>query len=1104
MSHARYEEWLAVYEDLDPAKRDEVDRHLQECARCAARLADYRALCRPLRSEPVPGPGSRLRAGFDAAVARVRARDQRLGRRGALSRPGLALGSAAAWAAVAAVAMLVVLSLHLTWRPLARQVGPGGTPSPAQATRVGPGEAGELAGSEWVLMALNGKPPVEGTNITLRFGDTRAEGFAGCNRYGMEYTITSEGKLSAGMLAVTAALCQGPEGVMEQERAYTDALRGLASYQWAGDRLEMRNATGDTVLTFQKREPLAMDPADLVGTEWQLLSVDGQPPIEGSCITIAFGESEIRGQAGCRGYTGTYEAEGDRIRFPRMGMTETEPRCSQALQRQEGEYTTRLGWTTHYRLQGDQLELFTAGGETLLYTRARPLAGQPAVSVARLERVQDLCCPPRFAPDGETYLTISGEGKLLLHTLWAGPAREVPVAPGNGAGAGRPVANAAWTPDGTAIVVSQGAVGPPAPLFLVHPASGAARRLGETYTPWRLTFDARGRLVVATETAYRTLDLASGAWADLAGVASRYTAGVETELAFSPDGRSVAVLEGSQLAIVDLATGRKTPVTSHIHPQWRAAFAWSHDSRQLAYATGARGEWPELWVLGPDGVRRLLTREGDPDRGGAFAGLAWLPGTPYIVYQFLPSGNAATLQAEYQVLSAEGGAPKTLFTNGIGLSLSPDGHLLSFTRDLQGAEETGTWVAVLEYARAPAPAMPTPRPPAITPLATGASIEVGGWSPGGEWLAFWRAGDGAPANPYPAMTLHFYSVRTGQTRECPEFRTQTTSTRPLPLTWQDDAQVVVWDGKTAKRGTPCQGSFQTIAEKGPADAAEAAALSPGGSYRATTVEEPSDGGRIRVTTAFADARTGQPVRAVGYFHRGGLGSLGLGGEWLTDRLFLIRETFDRGPLLVDVQEGRVVEALRQLFAVSQAPSTELGFWAAGKTVAGTDTYHIVLGGVGLESAYPPLRLYHSETGEVEELAFKYSWSPIFSPDGRWLLLDARPRRPRAGTDLVYESQALWVRPVDPAGSSPRLLADGGYPARWSPDWTRVAVAGPGSFFGLPNVTSVYSFPEGRLLSSWATGGYQARPDAWSPDGRWLAMSGNVPGEWKYALFVVEP
>ncbi|HUW14035.1 MAG TPA: META domain-containing protein [Anaerolineae bacterium] len=134
---------------------------------------------------------------------------------------------------------------------------------------------------------------------------------------------------------------------------------------------------------FAVKEEFPMDPRDLVGTEWELLSLNGRQPVEGSEITIAFTEDEISGNAGCRGYRGAYSASGDDICFPELGMTEPECAGPEALILQEGEYTTSLEWATNYRLNEGQLEILTARGETLLYgPLQQELVTTPAVTIS--------------------------------------------------------------------------------------------------------------------------------------------------------------------------------------------------------------------------------------------------------------------------------------------------------------------------------------------------------------------------------------------------------------------------------------------------------------------------------------------------------------------------------------------------------------------------------------------------------------------------------------------------------------------------------------------------------------------------------------------------
>jgi heat shock protein HslJ len=253
--------------------------------------------------------------------------------------------------------------------------GPTGavSPIPTEAIDVTCDEAMDLAGTAWILSSLYDSDLLPGTNITLEFAEGRASGFAGCNAYGGPYTATATGALEIPVLELTAQLCEGPPGVMEQEEAYTEAWQNGAAYRVVGDRLEIDDATGETTLVFVRRQKYPMDPGDLVDTAWRLVSTNGQPPVEGSTITLVFDDnSHASGHAGCRDYTVTYEADGDDIRFPFQSM-EGDDACldQDALYRQEGTYTDALTWATNYRLDDGRFELFTARGEVLLFEPLR-------------------------------------------------------------------------------------------------------------------------------------------------------------------------------------------------------------------------------------------------------------------------------------------------------------------------------------------------------------------------------------------------------------------------------------------------------------------------------------------------------------------------------------------------------------------------------------------------------------------------------------------------------------------------------------------------------------------------------------------------------------
>jgi heat shock protein HslJ len=254
----------------------------------------------------------------------------------------------------------------------------GGTTESVSGEAEPADEVVDLEGTDWILTALRDSDLLAGTNITLGFAGGQVSGFAGCNAYGAPYT-TDGNRLAIEVLEMTAQDCLEPEGVMEQEAAYAEALWQVRAYRVLDNRLELEDEAGEPILVFEREVQFAMDPADLVGTAWRLVSTDGQPPVEGSFITLTFQDTgHASGHAGCREYTATYTASGDDIQFPFLSMSGDETCLEQdALYRQEGDYTDALTWAANYRLSDEQLEIRTARGEELIF---EPLAGDSGLS----------------------------------------------------------------------------------------------------------------------------------------------------------------------------------------------------------------------------------------------------------------------------------------------------------------------------------------------------------------------------------------------------------------------------------------------------------------------------------------------------------------------------------------------------------------------------------------------------------------------------------------------------------------------------------------------------------------------------------------------------
>lgn len=247
-------------------------------------------------------------------------------------------------------------------------VGPGQTPEATGERGVDP----QLAGSEWVLSALDGESPLAGSRITLMFDGMNAAGNAGCNSYGAELLTARGGDFDLLEVARTAMDCLEPEDVMEQEDAYLEALVGSSGYRLEGDSLTLLDEAGQARLVFNRKEETAADPAELAGTHWRLATYNGEPPELRRPITLLLGESRFWGQSECRSYVGSYQATEDDIVFPAVSML-GEPCADEQL---------FLPESGDYQLQDGQLIVTGARGDVTGY---EPVGSEDAGSLAGAE-----------------------------------------------------------------------------------------------------------------------------------------------------------------------------------------------------------------------------------------------------------------------------------------------------------------------------------------------------------------------------------------------------------------------------------------------------------------------------------------------------------------------------------------------------------------------------------------------------------------------------------------------------------------------------------------------------------------------------------------------
>jgi len=274
-----------------------------------------------------------------------------------------------------------------------------------------PGHGGQtssasLEGTHWVLLTLNGQSPLAGTTIAAEFSEDQITGHSGCNSYFGPYTADGSA-LQFEEIGLTAMACLEPEGVMVQETSYIEMLRSVVGYRLAGDRLEILSKSSEVMLVYERQEVLEADPADLVGTEWSLITLDDSPPDEGMTITISFDENRYRGLAGCRHFEGDYDANSGEIRFTSIAMLEDEcPGAGNEYYVQEGRFTDSLTWARHWPDRAWQRAALCAGYAVPEVTLEGTTATLPAHATRDITATVMAIAPPRLygsftSPDGE-------------------------------------------------------------------------------------------------------------------------------------------------------------------------------------------------------------------------------------------------------------------------------------------------------------------------------------------------------------------------------------------------------------------------------------------------------------------------------------------------------------------------------------------------------------------------------------------------------------------------------------------------------------------------------------------------------------------------------
>ena len=111
-----------------------------------------------------------------------------------------------------------------------------------------------LEDSPWQATGINngrgGVVSTESTHLaTALFAKGRISGSAGCNQFSASYEIKGD-RLTIGRTMTTRKHCAEPNGIMQQEQQYLQALARTHTYTVKPDRLELRDEKGALQISY--------------------------------------------------------------------------------------------------------------------------------------------------------------------------------------------------------------------------------------------------------------------------------------------------------------------------------------------------------------------------------------------------------------------------------------------------------------------------------------------------------------------------------------------------------------------------------------------------------------------------------------------------------------------------------------------------------------------------------------------------------------------------------------------------------------------------------------------------------------------------------------
>jgi heat shock protein HslJ len=223
-----------------------------------------------------------------------------------------------------------------------------------------PDPAGAPAGRTYLSTGVAGHRLVDGTTVTLTFGDDgNLSVQAGCNTLGTTYTI-EDGKLVAENFGGTEMGCD--EARHTQDTWIGTFLSSRPTVTAEGDELIL--VSGDTTLTLRDREVVQPD-KPIEGTTWiadTLIEGDAASSVPADPrVYLRFVDGKVEGSDGCNGVGGEMQIASGDVEFPGLNMTA----MACGAPGVQAAFAGLFGKTVTVELDGDRLTLTAPGGTGL-------------------------------------------------------------------------------------------------------------------------------------------------------------------------------------------------------------------------------------------------------------------------------------------------------------------------------------------------------------------------------------------------------------------------------------------------------------------------------------------------------------------------------------------------------------------------------------------------------------------------------------------------------------------------------------------------------------------------------------------------------------------